>query len=130
MVCDRDLDEEVREFLQVTLGATVLATGFLEAGGLVALQTLQDDAANAAAGAFGAGDDGQFYRWGARDAVADDVGPPLPCNECKLVLILGGARRRRRRRRAPRRRRHLRGRAVRRALPARRQSFAGSRCST
>ena len=59
----------------VTLGATVLATfGFPEAGGLVALQTLQDDAANAAAGAFGAdGDDGQFYRWGARDAVADDV---------------------------------------------------------
>ena len=89
LVCDRDLDEEVREFLQVTLGATVLATfGFPEAGGLVALQTLQDDAANAAAGAFGAdGDDGQFYRWGARDAVADDVGPPLPCNECKLVPI-------------------------------------------
>ena len=128
MVCDRDLDEEVREFLQVTLGATVLATfGFPEAGGLVALQTLQDDAANAAAGAFGAdGDDGQFYRWGARDAVADDVGPPLPCNECKLVPIspaaLGAGRRRRR---APRLHRHLRGRAVRRALPARRQFVRG-----
>ena len=115
LVCDRDMDAEVRQFFEVAVSAAVLPVfGFPEAGGLVAMLTPSaraltarrtkakrlngsDDAGggmhghpysmNAEGGPPSQGGEDQGTLMNA--ATVDSAGFPLPCNELKLVPVEG-----------------------------------------
>jgi len=92
LVCDRDFDTQVREFLQVALDVSVLvAFGFPEAGGLVTIQS--PSASGDVSSTLGdASSDEQ--------PVTNCTGFPMPCHELKLVPLRQGKLRERRSRTA------------------------------
>jgi long-subunit acyl-CoA synthetase (AMP-forming) len=119
LVCDRDMDAEVRQFFEVAVAAAVLPVfGFPEAGGLVAMLTPSARALTARRtkakrlssghNEIGGGMHGHPYSMsseagvppqggvGGADhgslmnaATVDSAGFPLPCNELKLVPVEG-----------------------------------------